>query len=112
MRSRRNLVIGAGLLLGAVVVALAAPAQRSDPTPTRETSSHAVVAAAGTVQATRAAFAPSPRAFSGAFLAYIVAGVSLALALTARTHPSLSARALIVRAGLGRRGRAPPFVRS
>ena len=112
MRSRRNIVIGAGLLLFAAVLALAAPAaQRSDTAPAREPSSHAAVAAvAGTAPATLAAITPSHRILSGTFVACVIAALSLALVRTGRARRSLSSRALIVRAGLGRRGRAPPLV--
>jgi len=117
MRTRRTIARYAGVLLFAFLlfsVASASPVGYSVATP--ETPAHAtnaVAAIAASVSPAMPALpSPSHRALFGALLAYVVAALSVALVRTSQSRAGLSPRALLVRAGLGRRGRSPPYVRS
>ena len=114
MQTRRETRRCAAVLLVAFLLVAVAFVARSDTAAgSAEAPARAVVSiATGVSPATVGTLTPSQHAVFGALLAYLVAALTFALATTLRTRAGLSTRALLARAGLGRRGRAPPFVRS
>jgi hypothetical protein len=114
MPTRREPRRCAAVLLVAFLLVAVASVARSDAAPrSGEAPARAVVSiAAGVSPATVGNLTPSQHAVFGALLAYLVAALTFALATSLRTQAGLSARALLARSGLSRRGRAPPFVRS
>jgi hypothetical protein len=114
MQTRRNARRCAAVLLFAFVLVSVVSVARSDRAPrSGDAPARAVVSIATGVSPTIVGnLTPSQHVVFGALLAYLVAALAFALATTFRTRSGLSARALLARAGLGRRGRAPPFVRS
>jgi hypothetical protein len=117
MRTRRNIGRCAGVLLFAfLLVSVASAARAGDGLGSRNTPTHAANAVAsiatGVSNSTLTTSAPSHRALFGTLFGYIVAALTVALVRALHTRDGLSSRALLARAGLGRRGRSPPFVRS